>query len=333
MNGGYEPGDKYSSVRDLASSFSVSTVTAHRVIKELVQRSLVEVLPRVGTFIGKGVLRNKSRVSIVHFIIQPKYNERRRFMYEGLQEGILSSVEKSAIQLNILPEHNSEDFLTHLKTSGPEIVGSVLMHVSPWVHRFFAQRRLPAVVIGHVEEDTNLPNVDRDQYRMGQTSLRHLSAKGHSTIGLLMPELWKPGDNLLVTGIEDVISDPHTPGIRLKIQSLATESSSSRKLVQRLLQREDRPTALICRTHSMALEALEIAKKLALLVPKDLAILCLGRDEAALKNAKPPITSMSYSGWDLGCQVGSLLSLFKDNRWPGKKNVEMPSRLIERQST
>ena len=55
-SGGYEPGDRYLSVRQIAEQYSISPNTAQRVMQTLVDRDVLEIRPRIGTFVeGEGL--------------------------------------------------------------------------------------------------------------------------------------------------------------------------------------------------------------------------------------------------------------------------------------
>src|SRR5687767_1553231 len=51
------PGDRFLSVRDISREYSVSPVTAHRSVQELVADNVLVVKPARGCFVGRAVAR------------------------------------------------------------------------------------------------------------------------------------------------------------------------------------------------------------------------------------------------------------------------------------
>ena len=326
------PGDRYLSVREVAQRFAVSPMTAQRAVQELADQSLLDVRPRVGTFVGAAMAGVVAPVKTVQFITQPSPANRRRLFQEGIQEGILSVFPGATIQLGVLPERDGPAYLARLVDQAREqLIGTVLLLVPRWVHEFYARQGNAAVCIGNVEDDIRLPTVNRDQRQLGRTAAEHLVTMGHRHVGLLMREIWYPGDNHLVEGAEEALLKGGSVG-RLQVRSVPDEISLAGRALHRILRSPDRPTAIIARSSVGALLAAESANQLGLAVPRDLSIVAVGTDARALQSTSPPISTMSYDGWELGLRAGRAL---KDFAGPeaADARVELPSQLVERGST
>lgn len=338
-SGAYVAGEPFMTVREVARTYGVSTMTAHRGIRELAKRDVLAVRPRSGVEIGSAVrgITVNACVKTAHFIIPHDHLARQRFLYEGLQEGVLESLPGISVQLNMLPEHGAIDYLRRLsglgEASEPNLFGVILLQADRIVKEFFANRSLPAVAIGHVDGDLDLPFVDRDQSAMGRTIGTYLLDKGHDRLGLVMRERWRPGDNLLLDGLQAIMAERSMNIDRLAVVSVAEKLSAMQSALRALMARDNRPSALICREHMQALTCLEVAKEMRLRVPEDLALVCLGTNEHRLQNADPPITSMACDGYELGRRAGELLAKLSEGKRLDHRRIELQSTLIERRST
>ena len=66
----------------------------------------------------------------------------------------------------------------------------------------------PAVVFGGVFATTrSLPSVDVDQHEAGRLMARYVVERGHHRIGLITRDTWLPGDNRLLDGVNEVLSE------------------------------------------------------------------------------------------------------------------------------
>ncbi len=328
---GLRRGDPYLTVRKAADRFRVSLMTAHRGMHELSRRGILEQRNRSGTFVGPGLAGRETRVKVIHFFLEPSQFIRLPRLDEGLQEGFLEVLPEVSLQMNILPAAHVTEYLEEIfGTEGNRNAsfGSVLCRASRPVRVFFSQHKLPAVALGHVEDDIDLPFVDRDQYGIGRQVVSFLLGKGHTCLGLLMYEHWNPGDNLLVAGAQESLETN-----RLKIQSVPAEMSLAKGLIKKVLMNPDRPTVLICRNDWITLASLEVAGELGLRIPQDLALVSLGVGDVPVSEGRPGITAMSYDHKAFGRKAAELLSRFMNGERPGNLHVEMPSHLIERETT
>jgi hypothetical protein len=335
-SGVYFPGDRYMSVRQLARRFRVSPVTAHRSIRALAKRGLLEVRGATGTFVGGAAAKSASQLRILRVLMPGNVRMRQEFMRGGAQEGLLESLPATSVELHFVPESNVPGFLSELLGDNEikqNLIGTVLWRVPREVRLFFSRRRLPAVVIGHAEADVDLPWVDRDQRAIGRKVAEYLLGKGFDRIGLLMRRVWYPGDNLLVTGLQQVMAEKNLNATALQIQSVEEETSLIHPLVQEMLSGPQRRTALICRTDELAAEGLSVAKQMGIKIPGELALVSIGSDGPLLQKADPKITAMSYDDLAKGRLAGELLLATSRGEKPDNAHMELPSELIERQSS
>jgi DNA-binding LacI/PurR family transcriptional regulator len=263
-------------------------------------------------------------------------SQRERLFREGLADGLLSSMPGASMQLHFLPPADPLGFLNALykdEDTNFKVIGSLLLRVPRVVREFFDRRRLPAVVFGNVEDHINLPCIDRDQRAIGERLIEFLSSKGHQRLGLMMMDTWNPGDNHLVHGIQQAMSVANLPSAGLTIQSMAEEPAMIQALVTRIASLSDRPTALICRSDTIAIESITALEQLGLRVPRDIAVVSIGNDSPALQQVRPSITAMTNNHEVRGRLAGELLMSMYRGQESANRRIVSPAELIEREST
>ena len=330
------PGDRYLTVRELARRFRVSPVTVNRTIRGLAEEGLLEIRGNAGTFVGVAVRPTTATLQMVHVIAPDLPSQRERLFKQGLAEGLLSAMPGVSMQLHLLPAIDPGGYLNAIynESSAPSnMVGAVLLRVPRVVREFFFRRRFSAVVFGNVEDHIDLPYIDRDQRAIGDTIARYLLARGHKRLGLVMMDAWNPGDNLLMQGIHDALSAASMPSTAISVQSVPEEPPMIHSLIQQITSRSDRPTALLCRSDIIAVEALSALTKLGMRVPRDVALVSLGNDGPVLRQVSPMITAMTNDHQLRGRLAGELLIAVHRGQEPTSRRLVSPAELEEREST
>ena len=330
------PGDRYLTVRELARRFRVSPVTVNRTIRGLAEEGLLEIRGNAGTFVGVAVRPAAAALQVVHVIAPDLPSQRERLFKQGLAEGLLSAMPGVSMQLHLLPAIDPGGYLNAIYNESSALsnmVGAVLLRVPRVVREFFFSRRLSAVVFGNVEDHLDLPCVDRDQRAIGESITKFLLAKGHQRLGLVMMDAWNPGDNLLIQGVHDTLSSESIPNTALAVQSVPEEVPMIDSLIRQWTARDDRPTALICRTDAIAVEALAILSRVGLSVPQDMAVVSLGNDSAMLQQVRPTITAMTNDHEARGRLAGELLMAAYRGQELANRRLISQATLVEREST
>jgi DNA-binding LacI/PurR family transcriptional regulator len=334
------PGDSFYSVREIASRYGVSIGTAHQGMKLLADRQFIETRPRSGTVIGPAVNRAPaSSAGVIHMIVGRLAMPAEMMMRMAVCNGIIEAWPDASVQISLLPE-KEEDAVAFLEqligkdAARPEFLGAVLACCPRVAKQYFLNSGLPAVVNGHLDEDIELPYVDRDQRAIGYMAAKHLTERGHRRIGLLMYDQWRPGDTLMLAGVQEAMGDAQLAADDLVIASVpGNEETMVRRAVEKMLTAPDRVTAVISRADAMAIECLSVAKQLALRVPQDVAIFSAGMGDSALSDTDPPITGMAGNATAVGRLLGQALMSIRRGDSGGRLHFECPVELVQRKTT
>jgi LacI family transcriptional regulator len=116
--------------------------------------------------------------------------------------------------------------------------------------------------------------------------------RGHRRVGYLAFEHWRPGDNLLIDGINSRLRDEGLGSDALRVRCLPSDPELIESESRRLLQLPDQPTAIIARTLHYAEAAWRAASAMNIRVPEDLLI--VAGDGEGSKAAKSRIPSIQF---------------------------------------
>ena len=332
---GYMIGDRFPSVRDLSRHYGVSPITVHRAVQHLTKRGLLESQQGAGTFVRQIIAPSRSLPKL--FVVLPSDPEiRRRFIFGGLQAGLLEALGGVSMQINTLPAADISSFLGRLceqEVGGGALMGAILVRVPREARLFFARRRVPAVVIGHADQQDALSYVDRDQRAIGRTVGEYLFGKGHRSIGLIMLDTWTDSDNQVNLGLYDAMKSAPPGSATVICQSASEDPELLTPLLERLLSGLHRPSAVVARSDRIAVAALATARRLGLKIPEQLAVVSIGQNGPALTEISPAITAMTNDDEKRGRVAGRLLSELSFGQTPAQLCVEIETELVVREST
>ena len=170
------------------------------------------------------------------------------------------------------------------------------------------ERGVPAVSYGTVYPNiTEIPSVDQDQFESGRLQSQYLLERGHRRIVLLMHDNWRPGDNLLVAGVNQALVDAGLSYGVLATRSVSDDVALIRTEIDRLLRLDNRPTGLICRSQVFAETAREMARARSMKVPEELDIIFNSNDRAISATARLPRTVAKSSSREQLILVAEIL--------------------------
>jgi DNA-binding LacI/PurR family transcriptional regulator len=210
------------------------------------------------------------------------------------------------------------------------------------------KRALPLVTIDQ-EVVAGVPSVNVDDRSGARAAAQHLLDLGHRRFGVLnlLPTDWtSPPDGATDPEVLERHSNPPAAerlrGWRDALSGVGVEPvttlaafrppEAAYEAALRLLDRADRPTALLCFSDAYAAQALRAADTLGLRVPEDLSV--AGFDDSGVATAvRPALTTVRQPVADKGrLAVRALLALLSGDAVP-EERVVLPTELVVRDST
>jgi DNA-binding LacI/PurR family transcriptional regulator len=214
---------------------------------------------------------------------------------------------------------------------------------------FLLRRRLPLVFVDQTPAD-GITSVNVDDRLGARAAAQHLVDLGHRRIGLVMSGMRGPvgiiEDPSELTSIDGHPSTQRslgwfdaldaagiTPTIVRTRDARAEEVNDNARL---LLDRDDRPTAVLCFSDVIALGVIQTATELRLRVPEDLSV--VGFDDNPLASRiQPALTTVRQDIAEKGRTAAAALTVAISRARAGAeedvRRILIPTELVVRDST
>jgi DNA-binding LacI/PurR family transcriptional regulator len=204
-----------------------------------------------------------------------------------------------------------------------------------WLER----RSVPVVSVDR-DPTPNAPSVNVDDRGGARAAAQHLVDLGHTRIGILtldktfevdgVPKANTPArermlgwtDVLDAAGIEPLVRAP-------RYRSWLSVEEDARDM----LDRPDRPTAILCFSDLIAVQTIQVAQSLGLRVPEDLSVVGFD-DSRRATESRPQLTTVHQEVASKGQEaVRALMAIMGDNPPPTAERILLPTSLVVREST
>lgn len=334
--GQVNPGSKRMTLQQIAERAGVSTPTISKVLngrpdvapatRERVLQVLHEqqYLPR-----GASALPSAHRhVELVFDALRNPNN------LEILREIVKAAGEHgSHVAVSTVPENmNARRWIHELERVGRAGVIMVTSRLTPEQQRRLQEAAMPLVLMDPINSvDGPVPSVGATNWRGGVTAVQHLLELGHRRIAMLR-------------GYECLVDDARYHGYAAAITEagIALDPSLVERAgfrfepavlaAEKILRLPDRPTGMFAANDLEALGVIEAARRLGLVVPRDLSV--VGFDDSLLAaTSSPQLTTVRQPFAEMGQVAHRLLIDQMEGREPNSLRVELATTLIVREST
>ncbi|MCC2334078.1 LacI family DNA-binding transcriptional regulator [Cellulomonas wangsupingiae] len=209
----------------------------------------------------------------------------------------------------------------------------VTAQVTETTYDSIARARLPVVVIDPLHLTTpELVSVGSTNWSGGRTATEHLLALGHTRIAMIggpeasMSALARADGFRSACQRADVAVDPAL------VRHVAFDHDAAQRAADAILRLDEPPTAILASSDEQALGVLEAARRLGVVVPRDLSV--VGYDDtyvAAWTN--PPLTAVRQPLQDIGRVALRTVLAMDEGRQPDSHHIELATTLVVRDST
>lgn len=326
-------------ISDVAKEANVSVATVSRVLNnhisvrpETYERvyKAIEKLSFEPNMSARNLRRNETRVIL---IVAPNITNP---YYAHILSGIGDAASEygySALIFNTNGEETREkESLDMLKKKKAD--GAILLSIdidSLWLKEY--ADKYPIVHCSEYTKDLNIPKVSIDNYKASLDVMEYIISLGHKRIATITSSNNYISTHERLEGYKDSL-EKH--GINLKEDYIASANAdysfkSGKAAAYKLLQGENRPTAIFCISDTIALGAIIAAKELGIKVPEDLTI--IGFDDVDDTTMfHPYITTISQPCYDIGREAFKILFGII-NKGKDNKKVVLPHKFIIRESS
>lgn len=191
-------------------------------------------------------------------------------------------------------------------------------------------RHIPFARIGSIAPGPGI-RLTMDDERAARLATEHLIELGHRRIGFISGAEDYSLSGWRVDGWRAAMADA-----KLDTRDLLAPGDfscgSGEQAARRLLNLNDRPTAIIASNDQMTLAALEVARSFGLSVPQDLSLISFD-DTPIVKFTHPPLTAVDQPIAATASRAVELIIAAKRGDFLPDEPVVVPASLVPRQST
>jgi len=329
-DGRIAPGQRLPSTKKLSSDLSVSLVTVHRAMQELVANGVLRRGQGKGTFVHEdygaaGRRGHGHRLGLVF--------HKESSLGDAYHGQILEGVRQQAhdIGMDLVLLRFGEDWRNECQA---------YLYVNPLAEQLTKSPRsnrqghpLPVMVVGASFDIPGVCCVDSDNAWIGRHAVSHLASLGHRRIGF-------------VGGLGSISNDrDRFAGFESGMRSLGVDSNcvcrcagwrmndEDREVLVAALRRWDRPTAIFAAGYHFALDVYKAAESAGLSIPRDLSVIGVD-DPPSAEHLEPALTTFRQPLVALGREaVDKLLTMLSDTRAKPARTTLLRPDFVAREST
>jgi LacI family transcriptional regulator len=327
-------------VRDIAELAGVSTATVSRVLNErsdvspATRQVVLDVVEQHRFRLGhsaRGLPRSRTRlVAVTVPLVEGTY-------FAAMLGGIADALDDAGLKLLLLPTRSdrARPVPLRMRLRPGTAEGAVLMLPPEPLEELIELQKagVPITVIDpRVPINEGIPCVAATNAAGADAATEHLLRLGHRSIGIITgPPGW--------AATEERRQGHHAALARagLKPQQRLTEVGdwqipSGRTAASRLLDRDERPTAIFAFNDEMAIGTMQAARERGLRVPDDLSVIGFDGVERG-ELLTPQLTTVRQPLAEMGRTAVELLLRLLERKRIEALRVELATRIIEREST
>ncbi len=251
-----------------------------------------------------------------------------------LMQGVSSVIEEANMGLLLVPRRTVRDELVNSVPVDGYVVYS-LFEGDELVERVLERNR-PMVFVDYPPKE-GIPTINVDDRGGARAAAQHLWELGHRQVGVIAFQLRADLEDIKRKPIARNTAQARMQGYYSVFDQLevleAPESlpSEGEQAARKLLERNPRPTALLCMSDQLALGALEAARQMGLRVPEDLSV--IGFDDISeAARTTPKLTTVHQPLLEKGVWAGRLLLAQLRGETLEPPSI-LPTHLVVREST
>ena len=197
----------------------------------------------------------------------------------------------------------------------------------------FNKSSVPIVLAGSVEESGKIPSVNIDYEKAAYDATTYFIEKGHKKIAYVFGPLHEPiNGRIKMNGYKKALSEA---GIEYNEAFVAEGDytyESGIEVAEKLLELEDKPTAICVATDEMAVGVVHGLQDKGYSIPDDFEIITANNTRLAIM-VRPQLSSIVQPLYDIGAVAMRLLTKYMNKEEVTEHVVILPHRFEFRNST
>jgi LacI family transcriptional regulator len=203
----------------------------------------------------------------------------------------------------------------------------VLSRLLPQLAEILASANIPTALV-NADTECNLPKVMADEYDGAKQTMKHLFSLGHKRIIFLLGN--QPPHYSVKQRIAGYKEGMTAAGLTEQIRIYEGDAA---QFAREWRGMPNRPTAVVCYTHYLAIKLLQQARENQVVVPKDLSVTCFS-NAYPVEDVIPPLTTVALATVQMGRSAAELvMEQIESKGVAPKRGVVLKTNLIVRAST
>jgi len=296
-SGIFRPGEQMPSTKELSEQLSVSLVTTHRALQELVTSGVLQRSQGKGTFVHQRYFDRSRTLSDCRLgLVFHSESSLADYYHSQILEGVRQAAQSLAVDLVLL--RFGEDVRN--ECNGYLFVNPLPSEVDALTSQM--RRKHPVLIVGASSTSKQIRSIDVDNVDLARQAVNHLVSLGHSSIGYV----GGGGDDVSNSrdrwsGFSEALRQHE---LSPRQQSIVRGASwrldeAERIALIRALSSPTRPTAVFAAGYYFALDAYGAASTVGLRVPEELSIVGVD-DPPSAAHLSPPLTTLRQPLVQLG---------------------------------
>ena len=198
----------------------------------------------------------------------------------------------------------------------------------------FKKANIPVILAATIAESEELASVNIDYYQAIQDAVQFIEEKGEGDIGFVTSPLNNRSNEIRKQSFVDAMKNSGKNEADLEKLIFNSDDSydSGSEASNDFLGLEKRPETILVSSDEMALGVIHGLQDNGLKVPEDVAV--VGFDNTRLATmVRPTLTTVMQPMYDIGAVSMRLLTKLLQGEKVAEKQVTLPHRIIERDST
>lgn len=336
-SGKFAPGHRLPSTKALSQQMSVSLVTVHRALQELVASGVLRRGQGRGTFVHEDYRDRVETSTGMRFgLVFHRESSLADFYHGQILEGVRKGADEFGVDLVLL--RFGEDWRNECQG---------FLYVNPFREQLarpprFGTRRdgragsatPPVMVVGASFDLEAVSNVDTDNRDIARQAVHHLATLGHTRIAFVGGQGEVRNDLDRRVGFEQALSEHglSAPGSAFIASSGWRLDRPARAALAALLTSPNRPTAVFAAGYYFALDVYGAANEAGLKVPADLSVVGVDDPPSAM-HLHPPLTTLRQPLIQLGRLAARHLFDQIGEEHPTVQRTTLRAELVVRRST
>lgn len=327
-------------IYDVAREANVSMATVSRVVngnqnvKPATRKKVLKVIEELGyrpNAVARGLASKKT--TTVGVIIPDISNSTYSELARGIED--IATMYRYNIILSNSDQNPNKELQLLETMMGKQVDGIVFMSdvISDELRKEMERSHTPIVLAGSIDDTASIASVNIDYYAAAYEAVKKFIDGGHKQIACISGPLSSEiNREHKLKAYQDALKDAGLDYDERLVVECNNSYEEGSEAVRSLKALDIEPTAYFVSNDEMSIGVIHEVEALGKRIPDDVEIITYENSKLA-RMARPMLTAVALPLYDIGAVSMRLLTKYMNNEEIEDKQVVLPYRLEERQST